>query len=254
MGSGQSTAKTASANNSRITNREDFLLVTRADIVKRLRRIAKGNCMVTAIINGGIQSMNTAILDVIPDINLVALDSCLNESANRKMLKAERVIFKTTLDGIDVQFTADSVKKANYEGQSVFAISIPDKVLWLQRRDLYRIRVPVGTPAYVNLRNETGGVEKYCVLDISAGGVAILDDNNRLNPNPGTLLNCQLYLPGHGDARVILEVLNCSPISRRKPKAGQRLGCSFVDLDMSFGANIQRYILSLDILRKRAHD
>jgi c-di-GMP-binding flagellar brake protein YcgR len=236
-------------------NQEEFLVANRIGIVQKLRQLAKNNCMVTATFNGGAQTMNTAIIDVIRDMDLIALDYGPNDSINQQMLQADRIIFKSELEGIDVQFTTTSITKAKYQGQPVFAVPIPETMLWIQRREFYRVRVPLGVPAHIELDKEDGGYDKYTVMDISAGGLAILDERYRLNLEPGILIeNCRLYLPEHDNAQITLEVRNRFPVNRNKREAGQRLGCAFVNLNMSFGANIQRYIHALEVLRKRTED
>ena len=236
-------------------NQEQFLVNNRIGILQKLRRIAKANCMVTATFNGGAQSMNTVIIDVIRDMDLIALDYGPTEALNKQMLQADRIIFKTDLDGIDVQFTATSITKAKFQGQPVFAIPIPESILWIQRRQFYRVRVPLGVPAYVEIDRVSGGCDKYNVYDISAGGLAIHDERYRLNREPGELIdNCRLFLPEYDNGEITLEVRGKFPINRNKREAGQRVGCNFVNLNMSFGANIQRYIHSLEILRKRTED
>jgi len=231
---------------------EEFLVTNRDDIIRKLRRIAKSHCVITAVFNGGARSINTAIIDLVRDMELIALDICLNESTIQQILETDRVTFKTDVEGIDVQFTAKSIMKAKYQGQSVFAIPIPDRMRWVQHRDSYRICVPIGMPASINIDNKIGGNEKYRVLDISAGGLAIQDEHNRLNLDPGMLFDCHLYLPGHGDTKLTLEVLNRFQIKCGKRKAGQRVGCAYVNIYQSFGSTIQRYIYSLDIKRRRS--
>jgi len=236
-------------------NTEQFLVENRIAIVQKLKQLAKNNCMVTATFNGGSQTMNTAIIEVIRDMDLIALDYGPNEATNQLMLQAERIIFTSELEGVDAQFTANSITKAKYQGQPVFAIPIPDSMLWIQRREYYRVRVPLGVPAHVEIENESGTSDKYTVLDISAGGLAIHDEHYRLNLDSGILLDkCKLVLPEHGSGDITLEVKNRFPVNRSKREAGQRLGCAFVNLNMSFGANIQRYIHALEVLRKRTED
>lgn len=233
-------------------NQEDFLVANRIGIVQKLRQLTKNNCMVAATFNGSAHTMNTAIIDVIRDMDLVAIDYGPDEAINQQMLKAERIIFKADMEGIEVQFTVTSITKAKYQGQPVFAIPIPDTILWIQRRQSYRVRIPLGVPAYIELEHEAGHADKYQIIDISAGGLSIQDDNYRLKLEPDTLLNnCLLLLPEQSGAEITLEVRNSFPVDRNDPDAGQRLGCAFLNLNMSIAANIQRYIHSLEVLRKR---
>jgi c-di-GMP-binding flagellar brake protein YcgR len=243
------------ARNDSAENQEQYLVNNHIGILQKLRRLAKANCMLTATFNGGAQSMNTVIIDVIRDMDLIALDYGPDESLNKQMLQADRIIFKTGLEGIDVQFTATSITKAKFQGEPVFAIPIPESMLWIQRREFYRVRVPMGVPAHIEIERENGACDQYKVHDISAGGLAIHDEHYRLNLETGILIeNCRLFLPEFDSGEITLEVRGRFPINRSKREAGQRVGCSFVNLNMSFGAQIQRYIHSLEILSKRTED
>jgi len=236
-------------------NQEQYLIHNRIGIVQKLRQLAKHNCMISATFNGGAQTINTTIIDVIRDMDLIAIDYGPNESVNQQLLKADRIIFKGEWEGIDVQFTATSITKAKYQGDPVFAIPIPDSILWIQRRESYRVRVPLGAPAHIEFETEEGAITKYPVMDISAGGLAIQDTNYKLNLDPGVLLdNVRLFLPEHGSAEVTLEIRNRFAINRNDRSEGQRLGCAFSNLNMTAGASIQRYIHALEILRRRTED
>lgn len=238
-----------------IENQEEFLIQNRIGIVQKLRLLAKSNCMVTATFNGGSHTINTTVIDVIRDMDLIAMDYGPSESLNTQLLAADRILFTAELDGIDVQFSANTITKAKYQGESVFAIPIPESLLWIQRRQSYRVRVPIGVPAHVEITLETGEVEKFTVLDISAGGLAFQDLRYQIKDDPGNVLShCKLVLPNQGSADVNLDIRNCFPINRNKREAGQRVGCAFVNLNMSFGAHIQRYIHELELLRRRTDD
>lgn len=236
-------------------NQEQYLVENRIGILQRLRQLAKHNCMISATFNGGSQTINTQIIAVIRDMDLIALDYGPSESINQQLLNADRIIFKGEWEGIDVQFTATSITKAKYEGDPVFAIPIPDNILWIQRRETYRVRTPLGSPAHIEFETEDGVTKKHTVLDISAGGLAIEDQHYKLNFDTGILLeNVRLTLPEHGVAEITLEVRNRFAINRNDNSAGQRLGCAFHQLNMSAGASIQRYINALELLRRRTED
>ena len=137
----------------------------------------------------------------------------------------------------------------------MLAIPIPDSMLWIQRRQFYRVRVPLGVPAYLEVDKNSGGFDKFTLHDISAGGLAFIDVDNRFKLEPGTLIeNCRLFLPEHANGEITLEVKGSFPVNRNKREAGQRVGCTFVNLNMGFGAHIQRYIHTLEILQKRTED
>lgn len=236
-------------------NQEQYLVQNHQVIVQKLRLLIKNHVFITASFNNGSQSMNTAIIDVIRDMDLVAIDYGPNQELNEQLLSASRIVFKASFDGINVQFSTNSITKAKYQGESVFAIPIPDSMLWVQRREFFRVRVPMGIPATCEIRQVDDSYRAYKVFDISAGGLSILDEYYDLEVEPGVVMShCRLELPEHGNGRVNLEVRNILPVKAGERQAGRRIGCSFNNMGMSFAATIQRYIHAMESARKRFED
>ena len=65
---------------------------------------------------------------------------------------------------------------------------------------------------------------------------------------------CKLELPDHGHGQVNLQVCNKVPMKLGDRQAGRRVGCSFVNLGMSFAATIQRYINAIESARRQIED
>ena len=90
-------------------NQEQYLLQNHQLIIQKLRLLIKNHVFITASFNNGSQSMNTAIVDVIRDMDLVAIDYGPNQSLNEQLLNASRIVFKASFDGINVQFSSNSI-------------------------------------------------------------------------------------------------------------------------------------------------
>jgi c-di-GMP-binding flagellar brake protein YcgR len=234
---------------------QDYLIENPIAVSAKLKQLVKLHSTVTATFNSGNDSMNTVIIEVLKDMDLVALDYGPSESLNQKMLAADRIVFKADVDGVDCQFRASSITKAKYQGEPVFAVPIPDSILWVQRREFFRIRIPLGVPAYCEVKQVDGSYRKYKVLDISAGGIALHDEFKDLNLEPGVVLSaCKLELPDHGHGQVNLEIRNILPHREGGKQKGRKLGCQFVNLGMSFAATIQRYINAIEAARRRLEE
>lgn len=233
-------------------NQENYLVESKAGVIAKLKQLIKHHCMVTATFNNGNLSINTQVLEVLKDMDLVALDYGASEAMNLQLLKATRVFFKTELDGITVQFDADSVTRAKLHDDPVFAIPIPASLLWIQRREFFRVPIPIGAPAYCEVKQIDGSYRKYKLFDISAGGLSLHDEYKDPDYEEGHVLSaCKLELPDHGHDTVNLKVQNSFPAEKGKPGAGRRVGCEFVGIGMSFGATIQRYIHSVELARRQ---
>jgi c-di-GMP-binding flagellar brake protein YcgR len=237
-----------------VENLDQFMLYNKGEIAQRLRQLAKDHCMVTAYFDNG-ATMNTRVIDLIREMELVVLDYGVDEKLVQQLLQSNRVIFKSQHDGVTAQFTATSLTRAKYQNEPVIAAPMPTSLLWVQRRQSYRVRIPLGIPSWCKIpwTNET--TLRLKIYDISGGGLALVDEENNLHVQNGVILeNCTLELPEFGTDQVNLRVCSCFPNNKRDPDAGQRIGCAFSNLGMSFGASIQRYINSIETLCKRTED
>lgn len=233
-----------------VEDQEDFVLDNPIAIIGKLRQLAKGKTMLTAYFKGGSQTMNTMVMEVLKDMDLVALDYGPTPELNEQLLQSDRVVFKAELEGITAQFNADSVTRAKLKGDTVFAIPIPTQMLWVQRRQFFRVSVPLGVPAYCEIRQEDGSYRKYPIMDMSAGGMCLHDEHNDFKVQTGDRLhNCKLELPEFGNGKVILEIRGIYNMG--KSNKGRRIGCAFHNLGMSFAATVQRYINHIDAMRRR---
>ena len=90
-------------------------------------------------------------------------------------------------------------------------------------------------------------VGKFSLVDISCGGVAILDDQHALNIAVGTRYNdCEVDLPGVGLLAVNLEIRNSQDLTLLNGRTTRRVGCAFLNLSSRTLATVQRYIMKLE--------
>ncbi len=243
------------SNQSVVDNYEKYLLHGRGAIIQKLRQLEKSRSLITAHFGGGRYSLLTAVLEVLPDKEVVVLDYGADEKINKKILEAGRIVFKTQHEGITAQFTVNRVQRAKRHGKTAFACPLPDSLLWVQRREFYRVRTPLGNPVHCEIRRGDEEPLRLRIIDISVGGVGLEDLENRLDVELGDMLpSCKLLLGEHGDALVNLEVRNLIPFNPDDEAAGRRIGCQIHDLSMDMNTIIQRYIHAVEALRRRVDD
>lgn len=237
-----------------IENLEQYMLYNKGQIVQRLKQLVKVRNMVTAYADNGV-SMNTAIVGILTENDLLVLDYGVDESLVQQVINSKRVIFKTQFEGINIQFTTNSLTKAKYQNEPAIAVPIPANMLWLQRRQSFRVRIPLGMPAYCDFPGPDGTITRLRIFDISAGGLSVSDETMKLKAEAGTIIsNCQLDLPGFGRINMSLEIRNCFMTKKTDPSQGQRCGLAFHQMGMSDESIIMRYIHSVETLRKRTED
>jgi len=234
---------------------EDFTIHGTGNVIQKMRMLQKGRRIVTAYFDEGRQSLMTAIIDILPEKNLLLLDYGPDDQINKQLLSSQKIIFKANLNGVTAQFSTRGLQKATYQKQTVFACPLPEQLLWIQRRDTYRVRTQYNPHVTIVLTFDDGQKNKYQVLDISAGGLSVEDKEMDEEFALGKVFHsCILELAEFGDGSVSIEVRDHLPIRRDQPSAGRRVGFMFHKMANELEARIQRFILSIDAQRKRSLD
>jgi len=126
-------------------NDDSAMLHNKAMIINNLSLLVKNKCMVSADL-GGKESVLTAIIAVNHKENTLILDYGSSEHLNKRLLTHSHAKFSTVFNGIQVAFTADKVIKIKYEKEDAFQIPIPNSLYWYNRREYYRVNVPIMNP------------------------------------------------------------------------------------------------------------
>lgn len=232
-----------------IENQEKYLINSPGTIKQKLKQLAKNHAQLTINFANG-ESFLTSVVDVLSVKNLLILDYGPNESQNEKLIETDRAVLQAKPDGITTQFTIQHIQRARIQGTLSFACPIPETLLWVQRREFYRVKVPLSETVFIEHENEAGKKLRYTVIDISVGGVAIKDFNAALEPGD-ILHNCKLVLGDQAEGIVDLEIRDEIPLDKDN---GKRCGCMFLNLPGELEIEVQRFINYVDIQQKRIAD
>ncbi|MBC3917353.1 flagellar brake protein [Undibacterium sp. CY18W] len=231
-------------------NQSPFQVDSRREIIGLLRGLRESKQLISMLINSGSEVFITSILEVDDTNNLIIIDSAPSQLANQRITEAPRVSFEGLLDKISIQFSSDNLELITFEDRPAFQFSIPATVIRLQRREYYRINTPLSTPiralvpVQVDTRQET---LKLSLVDISCGGIAILDERKAMDSTIGVIYeHCKLDLPTIGLVDVVLQVRNSQDLILLNGKTNRRLGCQFINMSNNVLASVQRYIMKLE--------
>ena len=231
-------------------NTEDltpFRVGSRREIVTLLHNIKEHKQVVSMTFNNESESIVTSILQIDEASDSLVIDCALSAMQNRRVLGSDRIAFETKLDRIRIIFFADRIESCLFDGSPAFAMSLPTSLVRLQRREYYRMVTPRCTMDIICNSSNSAVTITVPVQNVSAGGVAILDDRNMLNDTSGAIYNgCRISLPGGPSIVATLEVRNSQAISLANGKSVRRLGCLFVDIPKSMLTLVQRYVTQLE--------
>lgn len=225
---------------------DPYQIQSKFEILRILRAIESGGLLLHMEADNGEAGFVTTILDIDLDNNTIVIDTANKEAQTRSLLQSEQANFETSLDKIKVSFKAPSPEVTSFEGQPALAIPIPESIRRLQRREYFRVNVPLSEPAMVTLRLNNQS-QSFRLHDISGGGLSLVDESLDFPEPIGTHhTESLLELPDAGSFLVALQVARTETQTLPTGKQIQRLGCTFIDLPGSTQTAVQNYIARLE--------
>lgn len=148
---------------------EKFFLYSYIDKRSILNDIKKNHM----VIQCGIESKNLFITTVLHyDEEIIIFDAINNSDIIKLIEKSDLIYFSTNINKVKIHFEAKFLYFNNYEDSLALYVSIPEKILKLQRRNFLRVHVPLVTNSHITFIHMD--MEYKCTLhDISAGGLSV---------------------------------------------------------------------------------
>jgi c-di-GMP-binding flagellar brake protein YcgR len=220
-----------------------YLIHSRREISALLRRLTDQRELVRMIFSEGEEAIATAVLEVGDDD--VIIDSAPDPEQLARVLASASISFDTALERIRVAFFATRIEPCMHDGLPALRIPLPQTMVRLQRREYYRVLTP---RCSIQMEQEGGPPPvSFAVQNVSAGGIALIDDEKMLNAAKGTeYSNCELLLPGAQSVIASLCVMNCCDMTLYNGRMARRIGCAFVNPNAAMLALVQRYVSKLE--------
>ncbi len=230
-----------------------FQIRNKKEIRHLLRSIADKRFMLTAHIDGGPLTFVTAVLDLTVDGESVILDTSRDEKIMERVERAEKLVCTGRLDGVRVQFSADSPEGFPHDGFEALRCDLPEMMLRLQRRETFRLPVPMSSPVGCKLllQDEEGQPTpiQVRVLDLSAEGIGLLLEEG-CTLEPGQVINSELTMPDLGAIQVGLRMRNLFKQDNRGGSTSLRAGFQLIEPAPRLVSAIQRYIFKVERERR----
>ena len=220
-----------------------YLIHSRREIIALLRQLTEKRELVRMIFSEGEEAIATAVLDVSEDS--VIIDSAPNAEQLARVLASGSISFDTALNRIRIAFFATRIEPCMHDGLPALRIPLPQTMVRLQRREYYRVLTP---RCSIQMEQEGGPPPvSFTVQNVSAGGIALIDDEKVLDATKGTeYSNCELMLPGAQSVIATLCVMNCCDMTLYNGRMARRIGCAFVNPNAAMLALVQRYVSKLE--------
>lgn len=224
-------------------NLESFAITFRREIVFYLRQLINDGERISVIFDEGRETVLTVLLDVDEEENQVIFDWGGSELANRRLLEASRVFFVASPQGVRNQFITPKVWQTTYKKRPAFATAIPDKYVRLQRREFFRLTLPMTQRRPCTFKaGESDKVWEMSVVDIGLGGVGMECQAATVPFQLGEIIKgAVIDLGKFGKLQLDLEIRFLGKTTRGT-KELSRVGAHFVKLSNAQENELQRFV------------
>ncbi|HLM54395.1 MAG TPA: flagellar brake protein [Pseudoxanthomonas sp.] len=233
-----------------------YLLHDRREIARVLQSLIERRALVSAYLAPRNRVFPTSLVAVSVQEETLSIDGSRDPAINALVQHCRHLTCVSMLDRIPIQFRLSGLSRFDADGLATFRTALPDRLLYLQRRDYHRCRVPVVEPLWCSVATAPApgrpapGPVQLGVFDISVGGMCLS------LPTPCDSL-------GDGEIQGVLQLPDSEPIALRfvvRSRCFQpvthharelvRAGCQFTSLPRGAEAQLQRYIFRQDRQRK----
>lgn len=238
-------------NDDDLTDLSRFQVNSRKEIIRLLRKGHERNQFVRMQANISADAIVTSILDIDDENDAFIIDCASNAHTNERFLASTDISFEMLLENIRILFSAEQVQNCVHDNKPALRVAIPQNLIRLQRREFYRVMVPVtsSVKCSIQIPAEPGGIATTAlvpVYNVSGGGVSVTDDKKQIPLNVSTIYqNCQIDIPGN-PVILTLQLMNVQEVKLPNNKSVRRLGFRFIEPSNTVSTSIQRYITKLE--------
>ena len=227
-----------------------FMIDDTKSIAAKLKILVRSKCIVSICYGDEDATFDTTLHEInVIDNALIFYHSPI-ESEIANLLNSDTLTFKANHLGIQVAFEANRVDTYMDHGLSVFSISIPNKLLWIEAREYFRIKGLDLLSGYCHLFvGNNPKAFKIKLFDISIAGFSVLIDDPELSilMMPETCIEqCKIELEQVGDGLVSFEVKNKTLLNPDASGTIEKIGCKFTKITPAFEDIIYRYMTKVE--------
>lgn len=240
-----------------MSDESNFIVRNPRLILGYLDDLIQKKCLIAAYFGDKNSSFLTTIVELDKKNKTLMLDSAPTNALDDELLASDKTLFRTDYEGIKVSFRGEAIRKIKKGNSWTLAMPMPNSLFWMQRRQFYRVKVPLSHHGSYFRPSQLAGSDAVLLplIDLSISGLALLntaiDDEWAKNLSAGhQWLEGRLYLETGETCVVKLNVVYVNEIRANSIQMHQRIGCSFEELPTNFDSHIQRYMQEVELLHK----
>lgn len=226
-------------NTSRITDRQQ--------IIRILYKVAKNHDQLEVMIDGHPGIFNTTILGLNPKTGILAIDGISDIKTPQSLLTNKKLHLSNHKDGVELECQLDFMSVRSNSNTSYYLMSIPDDLVYVQRRNDYRVPLAARSQFRGYLELQQRQLVTGYAADISLQGLGVILKITDSIVQGDKITSCELLLP---DETPIYFDLTICFVNKIPHRGNTRVGGQFVALKNNDKGRIAKIIRALE--RKHA--
>ncbi|GAB2181805.1 flagellar brake protein [Denitratisoma sp. agr-D3] len=223
-------------------NLDEYTITFRREILFYMRQLINEAAQTSIVFDGGKNTMLTVLLDIDEEENLVIFDWGGSEEANALLLNSPKNYFISRPQGVRNQFATGPVREISYNGRRAFAADLPEKYIRLQRREFFRLSLPLTMRPLCTLTTADGQSMELEAVDIGIGGIGLEAPELTIPCELGTVFpDSRIDIKDQGVLQVDIKVCYMGEVTRGVRQA-IRLGCNFENITAAQETELQLLI------------
>lgn len=229
-----------------------FILYGKKEMLAVLRKLENDVSLITMFFDAGRELLLTSVISA--DEESLVFDFGADATVNRKALLADKLFCVASQEKVRIQFELGRLTQVTVSGRPAFRAAFPASLLRLQRRDFFRLAMPVTRPLKCTMpaTDADGNAQSVTtnVVDLSGGGLAMTVPKGMSFEKGMEFRDCSIELPEIGTITMTLVVRNVFEVELRSGARVSRAGCEFAKPSGAALTLIQRYIMKVERERK----
>ncbi len=174
------------------------------------------------------ETYNSSILDVNNNPYILILDELNPKKGHKSLVDTGAIQVKATYDGLGIHFETSIAKVDESESISKYLLNFPEKLLYFQQREQFRVRVPADLK--LQLRVTTSPDTSYTgrLTDLSLTGLGVNFEKEFACEQGARIKNCQLVAPDFDTLPLNIEIQYIKPDESNK---STHVGVSLFELE-----------------------
>lgn len=236
----------------------DYVVKNPKLVFNHFNELLTRKCLVSAHFGDKNNAFLTTILDLDPKNKAIHLDCGPTDELDQQLLISSKVLFRTEVDGVKVSFSGKNIKKVKNSGDWVLSMPIPEAIFWMQRRNFYRVKIPLShRNSYCQMTLSNGDQQEtlnFPLYDISITGISFLNSDpkwtDHLQPD-SEFTGCILHLHNGNKTTFGFTIKSNIQIRINTVAVQDKIGCLLHPLPPSFETSIQRYMQEIELQQKK---